>query len=58
MGGVSAVEYYTHNAALNIFGRRRVCVGLAEYKPLLQWFAVLKEQVPQCRNPVALCFVC
>lgn len=58
MGGAAAVEYYTHNAVLNIFGRGRASVGLAEYKPLLQWFEVLNEQVTQCRSPGALCFVC
>lgn len=58
MGGAAAVEYYTHNAVLSIFGRGRACVGLAEYKPLLQWFEVLNEQVTQSRSPGALCFVC
>lgn len=46
MGGAAAVEYYTHNAVLNILGRGRACVGLAEYKPLLQWFEVVNE--PWC----------
>lgn len=57
MGGVAAVEYYTHNAVLNIFGRRIVRVGLTENKPLLQWFAVMKEQATQCRISGALCLV-
>lgn len=49
MGGVAAVEYSTHNALLNMFGSRTVCVGLTENKPLLQRFAVMEEQVTQCR---------
>lgn len=57
MGGVAAVEYATHNTVLNIFGRRIVCVGLTENKPLLQWFAVMKAQVTQCRISGAWCLV-
>lgn len=57
MRGVAAVEYYTHNAVLSIFGRRIVCVGLTENKLLLQWFAALKEQVTPSRISGALCFV-
>lgn len=54
MGGVAAVEYYTQNAVLSIFGRRIVCVGLTENKPLLQRFAALKEQVTPSRISGAL----
>lgn len=57
MGGVAAVEYSTHNAVLKFFGRKTVCVGLTENKPLLQWFVVTKEQVSQCRVSGALCLV-
>ena len=54
MGGVAPVDYSRHNAVLTLFGRRRVCVGLPKNKPLLQWFAVMKEQVTQGR---ILCLV-
>lgn len=57
MGGVAAVEYSTHNAALNMFGRRTGRVGLTENKPPLQRFAVMEEQVTQCRISGALTLV-
>lgn len=49
------MEYYTHNAALNISGRRTVYVGLSQNKPQLLWRMVMKEHVLQCSCECGFC---
>lgn len=49
------MEYYTHNAVLNISGRRTVYVGLSQNKPQLLWRMVMKEHVPQCSCECGFC---